>query len=711
MPYYLYRDNRISGPYKLDDVQALSGDPDTLICEEEAGVPDGRWHSVMDLFGQESFSGDFLVNEGQVLDEEFEELKWAAPFFNKDIEKSKNAFPQFEKTLEDVSFDWSETSLFQMAPQRPDLPAPPASLELREEVNAHDFEQILKRYLNAFEERFESFKNSPLSSVPPPPSAPPLPSPQIPLPPVSPPAPVKLDLKPVSPISIKPEETLAAPVLVEHEEVRQDGNPEELRFQMGESWDSLDESSAGGLQIQMGDSLEAVDEPVQENQNLILRAPDQESQDAQIIPIQSASESPVEIIESKPVELESPLTPSSNAEPAQIQISSAPVEFENPVQASPAGEANSFVFPASNQNPEGVPAGGNVLAPGAPESLIQFSSPVDAASSAPGQFSPQNIFSEAGPQIAIENSIQTAQGSASEPLITPIFNEPNSPSVFPGAAPEGFGAFSPPVEGAPAPFQTPPDSQELLDRFAKPESAVPDKNQTKKSAKKSRSKLLPVLGLGVVVLAAVSFFLFFRNPRDISNMLNPGSTQKPLGLDQSSPAPIPGSQPEQSLSMPPAQTAASPAPSAQTESPAPISSEQKNPTPNSTEASSPSPSSPLAQGSEEQQSEATPNPSKKAIELVKQYPLLERALDRSKVDVRRWLDYEFGAGADVKEEWSAGKVSQGVYLVRYRVTFGNSSKRKSIVYLFQADTSGGMVLGDNGAARRLLSGEAPKTRR
>ncbi len=770
MPYYLYSNNQVSGPYKLDDVQSLKGDPDTLICEEEAGLPDGRWHFIRDLIGPEFSPINSLINEGQSFEEEFDELKWAASFFKKESEKRKDRFSRIGEKTKEVSFDCPETFLFQTESQKREPPSAPAvPLEAREGPNLSDLEEI-KRHLKTLEEKFELLKDigqakaslslgeeSPTILAPKPPViASPL-AVQMPSPPIPQAESVRLDLNPIaSPlphemessfqeketnvpqafeINEKVEEVPVAVAPIPQEAENQDASGEDIRFQMGKSWDSPEESSGEELQIQMGDSFEAVDEAPQEKQDLTLHSPEAMPQEAFVAQVETVADASVEIAQAPPpIEVESPasqisgleLTPAATpvqetptfaapetpAMPSQAQDLSAPAAseiplpapaVENPVQNPSETGGASFVFPTINQNPENpaptvsAPSSGNL------ESLIQVSSPADTVS--PAQFSPQSFASESGSQIMIESSLQTAQGGSAEPLITPIFNQPNSPSAFLGAASEGAGLQSPLEVGAPSPFQTSPGAQELLDRFSKPDkpdSPAPEKNQAKKAAKKSRSRLLPIVGLGAIVLAGVSFFLFFRNPKDLSNMLSPGATQRPLGMEPASQA-APQASATQSLPMP---TTASPAPSAQTESSAPVSTGQENPASNPSATPSQSLSSPLPKSSKEPQTPRTLTPSEQAINLVKQYPL-----EGPKANVGKWLDYAFGADSDAKEEWSAGKLSKGVYLVRYRVTFGSSSKRKAVVYLFQSDISGEMVLGDNGAARRLLSGEAPKVHR
>ncbi len=787
MPYYLYRENRISGPYKLADIQSWAGSPDTLICEEDAGLPDGRWCSLTDLFGGGGLLKNSFVNQEEASREDLDELEWAIPFFKNDSKKIKDDAPQFSQLQEKLKGDWfneSQTPLFGFPPQRPEFLMPQAPVtpaQPQASPPPPDFEQILKRYLDIFEERLESLKEirlanissekkdneklgtPPVKASPAPtsvnqessPPAPPLAFAQMPPPPVFKPAPIALKIQPLAPVSppqtdVSPEkkdddkvETLPvqvslAEIPANQEPPRADENGGELHFQMGESFDSAE--ATDGLNIQMGDSFEVVEEtPAQEEtQNITLRPPAQFPQETEtpmaVSPSSAESAQPLEqTLEQKPVELESPLAAVSPvAESPQIQISPVPQEtlselsapqsasgggelnpapvaseiplaapsMENPGGSSPPGEMASFTFPVSSPSPENPVPTENSSVPGAPESLIQFSSPSDALS--PGQFPPQSAALGTTPQSMLDSSLQSGQGSSAEPLITPIFNEPNSPSAFPGDMPPGFGAPASLEAGAPSPFQSSPDSQELLNRFAKPEASAPDKNQTKKSSPKKRSKILPVLGLGAVALAAVSFFLFFRNPKDISSMLSPGSNQRPLGMDQSPQTPVANSQSAPSLPMSSAPSAATP-PSV-SQNPSPVSQESANaasqsPTPEA-------PSSPLPQSSENPAVKTVKTPSEKAIDFVKQYPL-----EGSAANVGSWLDYAFGADADAKQEWSAGKLSQGIYLVRYRVTFGNSSKRKAIVYLFQSDPSGEMVLGDNAAARNLLSGRIPKIRR
>ena len=774
MPYYLYRENRISGPYKLADLQSWAGSPDTLICEEEGGAPDGRWCSLTDLFGEGPLPRNSLVSEEQVFPEDFDELDWTLPFLKNESKKTKEDASQFSQLGEKLKSDWldeSQTPLFRVPPQRPEFSMPQAPLTPAQPATptpTPDFEQILKRYLAMFEERLESLKETRQTKDSPSPPVPPLAA-QMPVSPIPEPTPIAFKLQPLAPLpppqadissenkdddKAQTPQTQVSPVeiSVDQEPQRPDENGGELRFQMAESFNSAEEST-GGLNIQMGDSFEVIDEtPARaETENITLHLAPQSPQEteAPMAVSQSSAEVPqpvAETLEQKPVELESPLAAVSSApESPQIQISPVPQEtlselpatqsvlsgtelnpapvaseiplavphMGNPIENPPSREMGSFTFPASSPSPESPIPAGNPSVFGAPESLIQFSSPTDTSISAPIQAPPQGSAPEPASQIVIESPFQSSQGSSAEPLITPIFSETNSPSPFPGDMPPGFGVPSPLEAGAPSPFQSSPDSQELLNRFAKPEVPAPDKNQTKKAVSKKRSKILPVLGLGVVALAAVSFFLFFRNPKDISSMLSPGSNQRPLGMDQSPQAPVLNSQPAPSLPMSPAPPAAvSPAASnpgnpvspAAAQSPAPVSPGSANPA--SQSAAPQAPSSPLPQNPENPSINAVKTPSEKAIDFVKQYPL-----DGSVANVGSWLDYAFGADADAKQEWSAGKLSQGVYLVRYRVTFGNSSKRKAIVYLFQSDPSGEMVLGDNAAARNLLSGRIPKIRR
>ena len=758
MSYYLYRENRISGPYKLADIQSWAGSPDTLICEEEAGAPDGRWYSLVDLFGPGYSPRNSLVNERGVSSEDFDELEWAVPFF-----KDDSQFSELEGKLKGDLFNQTDIPLFGFPPQRPEFLAPQAPLTPAQPTTSPpppDFERILKRYLAMFEERLESFKDirQAKESPPPPSPAPPLVSAQTPIPPVLKSAPIAFNLQPLPPLSlpqadISPEKkdddkaqtprVRVSPVEIpgNQEPPRSDENGGELHFQMGESFDSVEESSGDGLNIQMGDSFEVIEEaPAQaESENITLRPPSQSPQETETSMTASQSRAEVlqplaQTLEQKPMELESPLAavssvpqetlselpaPQSVPGGAELNLASTTSEIPlsaqpmgNPIENSPQGEMASFTFPVSNPNPESPLPTGNPSLSGAPESLIQFSSPTDA--SIPAQFSPQNAALGSAPETVIESPLQSRQGSSAEPLITPIFNEPNSPGAFPGDIPPGFGAPASLDAGAPSPFQSSPNSQELLDRFAKPEAPALDKNQTKKTAKKKRSKILPVLGLGAVALAAVSFFLFFRNPKDISSMLSPGSNQRPLGMDQSpqtsavNPQASPGlpmsSAPSKVTPSPNSQNSGTPISQAATQSPSPVSPEAADSA--SQSAAPQAPSFPLPQDSEKSPVKTVKTASEKAIDFVKQYPL-----DGSAANVGSWLDYAFGADADAKQEWSAGKLSQGIYLVRYRVTFGDSSKRKAVVYLFQSDPSSEMVLGDNPAARNLLSGRIPKIRR
>ena len=775
MAYYLYKDNGVFGPYKLADIQSWVRSPDTLICEEEGGAPDGRWCSLTDLFGEGSLPKNSLVSEEQVFPEDFDELDWTLPFLKNDskkIEEDASQFSQVEEKLKGGRLNEFQTPLFRMSPQHSEFfesQAPLTPAQSQASATALDFEQILKRYLEMFEEGLESFEDvrKPKESSPPP--APPLASAQMPVSPVPEATPIAFKLQPLAPLpppqadissEKKDDDKAQTPrvqvspveISVNQEPQRPDENGGELHFQMAESFNSAEESS-GGLNIQMGDSFEVIDEtPAHaETENITLHPAPQFPQETEtpMAVSQSSIEVPqpvAETLEQKPVELESPLPAVSLApESPQIQISPVPQEtlselpatqsalsgaelnptpvaseiplaappMGNPIENPPSGEMSSFTFPVSSPSPESPIPAGNPSVSGAPESLIQFSSPADAAIPAPVQPPPQGSAPEPASQIVIESPLQSTQGSSAEPLITPIFSEPNSPSPFPGDMPPGFGVPSPLEAGAPSPFQSSPDSQELLNRFAKPDASAPDKNQMKKAAPKKRSKILPVLGLGAVALAAVSFFLFFRNPKDISSMLSPGSNQRPLGMDQSPQTPVSNSQPAPSLPMSPAPSAAAssaasnpgnPVSPAAAQSPAPVSPGSANPA--SQSAASQAPRSPLPQNPENPSINAVKTPSEKAIDFVKQYPL-----DGSAANVGSWLDYAFGADADAKQEWSAGKLSQGVYLVRYRVTFGNSSKRKAIVYLFQSDPSGEMVLGDNAAARNLLSGRIPKIRR
>ena len=762
MSYYLYRENRISGPYKLADIQSWAGSPDTLICEEEAGAPDGRWCSLVDLFGAGYSLRNSLVNEREVSPEYFDELEWTVPFFEDDSKKIKENAPQLEEKLKGGWLDESQISLFRMPPHRPEFLAPQAPLTPAQSTTSPpppDFERILKRYLAMFEERLESLKEiRQAKGSPPAPSAPPIASVQIPLPPVFKPAPIAFNLQPLPPLSPPQSDILqekkdddkaqtprvrVSPVEIpgNQEPPRSDENGGELHFQMGESFDSVEESSGDGLNIQMGDSFEVIEEaPAQAgSENITLRPPSQSPQETEtpMTASQSSAEVPqalAQTLEQKPMELESPLAAVSsvpqetlselpapqsvsggaelNLAPAASEIPLSAQPMGNPIENSPQGEMASFTFPVSNPNPESPLPTGNPPLSGAPESLIQFSSPTDA--SIPAQFSPQNAALGSAPESMIESPLQSRQGSSAEPLITPIFNEPNSPGAFPGDMPPGFGAPASLDAGAPSPFQSSPNSQELLDRFAKPEAPALDKNQTKKTAKKKRSKILPVLGLGAVALAAVSFFLFFRNPKDISSMLSPGSNQRPLGMDQSpqtsavnpqaSPSSPMSSAPSKVTPSPNSQNSGNPVSQAATQSPSPVSPEAADSA--SQSAAPQAPSSSLPQDSEKSPVKTVKTASEKAIDFVKQYPL-----DGSAANVGSWLDYAFGADADAKQEWSAGKLSQGIYLVRYRVTFGDSSKRKAVVYLFQSDPSSEMVLGDNPAARNLLSGRIPKIRR
>ncbi len=302
-----------------------------------------------------------------------------------------------------------------------------------------------------------------------------------------------------------------------------------------------------------------------------------------------------------------------------------------------------------------------------------------------------------------------------EPVITPLFE----PSVRQAPLPENDApAFSemgssPQVEiGGLEPFQSAAGSQDIIERFAKSPPEAAAQSQTKKAEKKSRSKLMPVLGIGVVFLVGVFFFLFFRNPKDLGTMLSAGADQKPLGLDvapSSGKMPQEGGAPIASSSSGGEAPALNPAQSQPQATPSAGGTTGVAPAAASAQADQATPAVSPPPQAEPAPPVKKPSRGDRAIQFVKNYPL-----EGDKGSVGKWLDYAFAAdpGENARQEWTFGRLDQNAYLVRYRFIRGDgSNKKKDIVYLFEADVEGGMVKGDNPPARALLSGEAPKVGR
>jgi hypothetical protein len=91
------------------------------------------------------------------------------------------------------------------------------------------------------------------------------------------------------------------------------------------------------------------------------------------------------------------------------------------------------------------------------------------------------------------------------------------------------------------------------------------------------------------------------------------------------------------------------------------------------------------------------------MDLVKEYPL-----DGDRGTVAQWLQYSFtpNPGDANKEEWTAGAVEAGAYIVQYRVLPGaKSGNKEPISYLFEADVERKTVRGKNPAARELMAGQ------
>ena len=88
-----------------------------------------------------------------------------------------------------------------------------------------------------------------------------------------------------------------------------------------------------------------------------------------------------------------------------------------------------------------------------------------------------------------------------------------------------------------------------------------------------------------------------------------------------------------------------------------------------------------------------------AIALVKDFPL-----DGDRGTVGHWLQYSYtaspGAGT---EQWNASPTADKTFLVEYRLLSGPKGG-KSAMYLFEADTERGLIVGKNLDARQMLAG-------
>jgi hypothetical protein len=740
MAYYLYKEDRLSGPYSLFDIEQAKGVPeDTLVCEESAGYPNGNWRSIQDVFGGVAtlpFEIDKSGAPSDINEDSWSgELSWVMPFF-KTGRKAKIEFPLIDRYLLGEAHLFMAPPIHPISPPNLEEPISPA-LSAGLTTGTSLFEETILDQIQSLQKRFDQFDIFWKSIAPP--AAPdllirPLPPSSLviaesqkqiryfapPAAPAIPSAPVRTDDRELteSPVENPPdighdifgivtgipalsESTAAVSFkdtggLAELDSAQSVGGG--LHLKMGDSFNMVSEledtsdsslsQEGNGLHLKMGDSFDALPEETEK------------SEIADEIP-QTEEKSSMGIhgdLETLAFSVE----PSVN----EIQELASPENLETLPDLKSGIEPSHFFEHLSDPSVIEPPISEPVQLP-PPAEVSTIPSVLEANSSPFGE-------------RVIQSSLPAAEsnaGNVMEPLITPLFEAPSQrQSPHPESVmPDFSNAFSAPTNSSPheeigaiAPSQAVPESQNIVDRFAKASPDAPTQSQTKKAPSKWRSKFMPILGIGVILLVGIFFFLFFHNPKDLGTMLSAGADQRPLGLDvapslsKPEQVGIPVSPPisnggglpsaiaeqNQPQTTLPAGEGATVAPSANIPS-----------TAQAVPAVSPSP--------QEVSAPPVKKPSRgdRAIEFVKEYPL-----EGDKGSVGKWLEYAFAAdqGENARQEWTVGKLDQGSYLIRYRVIRGDASNnKKDIVYLFETDVKSGMVKGDNPLARALLSGEAP----
>ena len=722
MHYYLYKEDQIQGPYTFSDIEEAGFFSDEiLLCEESEGMPSGNWQPIGNFFPHRissSSSIDQLEDFSEWTDESkignSEELSWVTPFLNAKRNREFN-FPLIDRYLPH-KIRPSLPSQIRIVYQ-PELPPASPSEQTQHQQMRRDviekeiyFKEKIWEQIQNLQRRFDELyliqkKEAPvIHSRPLPPTSIQTPeiqneSPAIEIPHetnephysplqekssvITPPifsdtftthlketssiieppleSALPLKLKDNSDLINRPNSTEEAPV----EKINSPQETEGIHLKMGDSFTVISDSpedvisaageEAGGLRLKMSNSFESLSE---QEENPI--ASEEIKSQAEVAPEEFSFESPLGEIQTTPDPKEAPeVQPSHFFEQLSQPHETAPSE-------SPVAKTES---------------------PHVEESIFQ--------------------------------SEEKPTSSVMEPIITPLFETPLQPLDPPqNFSPSFPAAHSEPVispaeveKNSTIPFQPAAGSQDLIERLSKqPEETLTAQKQ--KPQKKPRLKIAPLIGIGMIVLVVGFFFLFFRNPKDLGNMLSAGADQKPIGMDVK-----PTQNTNPNLSANNGATAIQ-APLNSDLNSAPIAPQdqvQSAPPPTTPATNTPENSQPQEVASPVPQAPQTPvikKPSKgeqKAIEFVKEYPV-----EGAGGSVASALNSAFKAldTSNAKQEWTSGKLDQNTYLVRYRVIQDHPSKKsRDVVYLFEADVKGGMIKGDNPLARALLSGEAPKKAR
>ncbi len=372
-------------------------------------------------------------------------------------------------------------------------------------------------------------------------------------------------------------------------------------------------------------------------------------------------------------------SPGAEPELAAAPQASAPamdIESQGPIQKVGSSED----APSQQSAPlEGVPPPQDQSAPPSEAGTqVLEAQPLQGSSGLEAVLEPAFFSQEpqAQPLEPEGSGAQHGEALADSPHEQPPAATDSSLPVEGGASPgaEAAGAGGTVTEGVqPDNLTIGATTQEVISKLAKPTNE-PSKDAKKKTQKKKAPRMARIaLAASILILGLAWFFLMERRSPPETPKSGDLSTEQDIKQAQQVLAQV---QEEVAANQPPTGTADS---AAQNQ----LSSPQQGAMPQ------PLPVTPPPQ----QAVPPPPSPEENAVAMVRDYPL-----DGGRKNVGSWLAQSMQAPR-FQQQWSAGALGQGSYLVEDRVS--NTEESTAVVYLFEADLGRHTVKADNTVARSL----------
>ena len=222
-----------------------------------------------------------------------------------------------------------------------------------------------------------------------------------------------------------------------------------------------------------------------------------------------------------------------------------------------------------------------------------------------------------------------------------------------------------------------------------PSSVTAESGKEPKKGLASKKKFIIITLVAFVALILILVF-FFRNPKQVSKMVDMAPEEKPQGvMDVNQPGVA--QQPGESAQGEGTFFAQRPQSGAQ----APVQPEAEPPS--AEPAVEPPPAAPP------RGRDYIPDQRIEAMEFVKGH-----VLDTERGTIEQWLEYAFLSPGHTPE-WTAGAVDAETWLVEYNIFQGARSKKPRMTYRFEVNLAKNTLVGRNPEAKDLLSGGMAKT--